>query len=111
MPARPHHRRRLRRHYLKEWREYRGLSQEQGAERLGLSRTQLSKIENLKSPYSQALLEAAADAYQCEPADLIMRNPAVQGAPWSIYESLKKAPEPTQRQIQTIIETLLKTGS
>lgn len=111
MPARPHERRQLRRHYLKEWREFRELNQEQAAERLGISRTQLSKIENMKSPYSQGLLEAAAEAYACEVADLVMRNPIDPNAPWSIYENLKKAPETTRAQIQAIIETLTKTAS
>jgi transcriptional regulator with XRE-family HTH domain len=96
---------------LREWREFIGLDQETAAARINLSRTQLSKIENLRSPYSQGLLEAAAEAYGVTVADLLMRNPLNADAPWSIYETLKKAPEPTRKQIQAIIETLTKTGS
>jgi len=87
------------------------LSQEQAALRLDISRTQLSKIENMRSPYSQGLLEAAAEAYGCTVADLLIRDPSRPDAPWSIYETLKKAPEAQQRQISAVIETLLKTGS
>ena len=104
-------RRPLRRHFLQQWREFRGLSQEQAAARLDISRTQLSKIENMKSPYSQGLLEAAAEAYGCEPADLLVRDPTRADAPWSILDSLQKAPPAQQQQIQAVIETLLKTGS
>ena len=111
MPSRPHLKPRLNRHFLKEWREFRGLDQETAAERIGISRTQLSKIENMKSPYSQGLLEMAADAYRCSEADLLMRNPLNEEAPWSLQDSLLKAPKPLQQQIQAIIETLLKTGS
>ncbi len=111
MPSRARPKPRLRRHFLKEWREFRELSQEQAATRLNLSRTQLSKIENMKSPYSQGILEAAAYAYRCSEADLLMRNPLDKEAPWSLQDSLLKAPEPLQKQIQAIIETLLKTGS
>ena len=111
MPARKHARPKLRRHFLRQWREYRGLDQEQAASRLDISRSQLSKIENMKSPYSQGLLESAADAYMCSVADLLMRNPLDEDAPWSIYETLKKAPESSRQQIQAVIETLLKTGS
>lgn len=111
MPSVKHPRRELRRHFLQQWRQFRGLSQEQAALRLDISRTQLSKIENMRSPYSQGLLEAAAEAYGCTVADLLIRDPTKPDAPWSIYETLKKAPEDQQRQIHAVIETLLKTGS
>jgi transcriptional regulator with XRE-family HTH domain len=111
MPSVKHLRRQLGRHFLKEWREHLGLDQEQAAARLGISRTQLSKIENMKSPYSQGLMEAAAEAYGCTVADLVMRNPLNHGAPWSIYDSLQKAPPGTREQIRAVVETLLKTGS
>jgi transcriptional regulator with XRE-family HTH domain len=111
MPSVAHPKRPLHRHFLQEWREHRGLSQEQAALRLSISRTQLSKIENMRSPYSQGLLEAAAEAYGCAPADLIMRNPSVPDAPWSIYETLRRAPEAQQQQIRAVVETLLKTGT
>lgn len=111
MPSVPHKPRQLRRHFLKQWREHRGLDQEKAAERLGISRTQLSKIENIKSPYSQGLMEAAAEAYQCTVADLVMRNPLDHAAPWSIYDQLQRAPAVTREQIRAVVETLLKTGT
>ena len=111
MPSVAHPRRQLSRHFLQQWREHRGLSQEAAAQRLSISRTQLSKIENMRSPYSQGLLEAAAEAYGCGPADLIIRNPAIPDAAWSVYEALRKAPESQQQQIRAVIETLLKTGA
>lgn len=111
MPSVKHPKRKLRTHFLKAWREHRGLDQEKAAERLGLSRTQLSKIENMKSPYSQGLLETAAEAYNCTVADLLMRNPLDKEAPWSLVDSLRKAPAATRDQIRAVVETLLKTGS
>lgn len=111
MPSVKHPRRELRRHFLQQWRLQRGLSQEQAALRLDISRTQLSKIENTRSPYSQGLLEAAAEAYGCTVADLLIRDPTLPDAPWSIYETLKKAPADRQKQIHAVIETMLKTGT
>ena len=108
MPSVKHARRELGRHFLQRWREHRGLSQEQAALRLDISRTQLSKIENMRSPYSQGLLEAAAEAYRCTAADLIIRDPTVPDAPWSIYETLRKAPEAQQRQISGVVAALIK---
>jgi DNA-binding XRE family transcriptional regulator len=67
--------RQMRRTFLKEWRDKRGYSQEEAAELIGIERSTLSKIETGKMAYSQPFLEAAAEAYMCEPADLLMRNP------------------------------------
>lgn len=69
----------LRRTYLREWREFRGLTQEQAAERFGIDRSHLSKVERRQVPYSQGLIEAAADAYNCEPRDILGVNPFMAG--------------------------------
>lgn len=80
-----------RRHFVREWRQYRGLSQDRLAERLEMSKASLSRIESGKQPYTQDVLEALAYALACEPADLIVRNPLDAEAPWSIWDTLKPA--------------------
>lgn len=101
----------LGRTFLKEWRLYRKFTQERVAERLDIDRTLLSKIENARSPYSQGLLEALAEAYHCSVADLIMRNPLDKDAVWSITDNLRKASQPLREQAVRIIDALLKTGT
>jgi transcriptional regulator with XRE-family HTH domain len=96
--------------FLREWREYKNLSQEAAASRLNVSRTLLSKIENAKSPYTQRFLENAAAAYGCEVADLIVRNPLEKDSVWSIQDQLMKVPPERRRQIFAVVETMLKTG-
>lgn len=98
----------LSRTHLREWREYRGLTQEQAAERLNVSRTLLSKIENAKSPYTQGFMEAAAEAYQCEVPDLIMRDP--NSPVWSIYDTLRTLPKAVQEQVGEIVKTFRKAS-
>ena len=66
----------LQRTYIRAWRDHRGLSQEEIASRLEMSRTQFSRIETGVTPYNQAFLEALAEQLGCTAADLIMRNPA-----------------------------------
>jgi transcriptional regulator with XRE-family HTH domain len=87
--AKPH--RQLRRHFFKEWRTYRELTQERAAERLNIDRTTLGRVENRKIPYSQELLEAAADAYQCEPWDILNVNPLVDGEVVDFTRILREA--------------------
>ncbi len=111
MPKKKKAKRELRRHFMKEWREFRGLTQEQAAARFDMDRTNLSKIERMKVPFDQPLLEMAADAYRCDPADIIMRNPLIQGAPWSLQDSLRQASPEDQARIQTVVEALLRKAS
>lgn len=64
-----------RRTFIKEWREYRNLTQERLAERIDRSPGLISKIENQQGPYTQQTLEAIAGALGCQPVDLLIRNP------------------------------------
>lgn len=61
--------------FIKAWRDYRSLTQEQLAERVDTTTATISRLENGKQPYSQELLEALAGALRCTVADLIARPP------------------------------------
>lgn len=98
-------------HFVREWRKYRGLTLEQLAERVEVTHGALSQLERGLVNYTQPMLEALADALNCEAGDLIMRNPLAMDALWSIKEQLAKASPEQQRQALAVIETLLKTGT
>jgi transcriptional regulator with XRE-family HTH domain len=87
-------------HFIAEWREFRGLTQEQLAGRVDLSVSSISQLENGKQGYSQPTLEALAVALSCEPGDLLMRNPMDKNAPWSLLASLK--PESREKVVDYI---------
>lgn len=101
------------RHFIKEWRKHRGLTQETLGERIGVDRTYVSKIEKGRKRYDQPFLEAAAVALACSPADLIMRDPTQPDALWSILERVPAS----ERQHATdaaaaVLETFAKkTGT
>jgi transcriptional regulator with XRE-family HTH domain len=97
-----------RRTFLKEWREYRSLTQEQAAERIGVTQATLSRVERGVTPYDQDLLERIAFAYLCEPADLLMRNPLDRDAVWSITDNLRKADPVELERAAAMIDLLLK---
>lgn len=95
-------------HYIREWRKHRSLSQEQLAERIGMNRAYLSKIESGKRRYDQPFLEAAAEVLRCEPADLIIRDPSDPDGIWSIWDTLR----PVERaQVVEIAKTIRRTGT
>ena len=104
-----------RRHFIKEWRKHRGLTQEQLAERIGVAVSTISQLETGKQGYSQPTLEAIADALNCGPADLLMRRPPSKDDPsdpndgmWSIWETLDI---PARNQVVEIAKTFRKTGT
>lgn len=96
------------RHFIKEWRKHKGLTQDQLAERIGIDKGYLSKIENGKRRYDQPFLEAAATVLQCAPADLIMRDPTDPDGIWSVWDTL---PQAQRVQIVEIAKTLKRTGT
>jgi transcriptional regulator with XRE-family HTH domain len=103
-PPRP----RFRPTYIKQWREHRGLNQEQLAERLEMTQSHLSMLENGKRGYTQETLEAVAHALQTDVASLLMRNPADGDGIWSIWDSAKPG---ERKMIVDIAKTVTKTGT
>lgn len=91
------------RHYIKAWRKHRRLTQEQLAGRVDMSPASISQLENGHQGYTQSTLEALADALNCQPGDLLIRDPLAGEAPWSILDSLR--PE-TRRQALAMLRAL-----
>ena len=72
--------------YIREWREYRGLSLRRLADRLELagpadsySYASIGRIEKGEQPYSQPVLEAIAHALSCSVTDLLSVDPNKEG--------------------------------
>lgn len=93
--------------FLKAWRKHRGYNQERMAEMSELSLGYYNEVETGKRRYNQDLLERFADVLQCDPADLITRDPADPEAIWDLYDKMTS----TQRaQVVEIAKTLLKVS-
>lgn len=93
------------RHYIMEWRRFRGLTQSALAERIEMAMTNLSRIERGQVAYTQQTLEKIAKVLNCTPADLIGRSPE-QGAEISdVWGDLDKD---AQGQILALAKMLLR---
>lgn len=110
--------------YLREWRKYRSFTQaetiariielagdvaaDDPALRVPKTEASLSRIENGRQPYTQAVLEVLAEVYQTHPEHLIARNPTKEGKLLSILDRLT----PDQyRQAEAVLEALAATGT
>lgn len=84
--------------FLRQWREYRGLSLETLADAIvaldavtgGLTKASLSRIETGRTPYNRDTLEVYAVLLGCEPIDLLTRPPPDPQGAWSIWNRLAK---------------------
>lgn len=97
-----------RRHFIKQWRQHRGLTQEQLASRTEFTPGTISQLETGRIAYTQGTLEQIADALQCSPGDLLNVDPTRENAIWSIWETLDV---PARNQVIAIARTFLKTGT
>jgi transcriptional regulator with XRE-family HTH domain len=72
---------RRRPHFVRAWRKFRGLTQEQLADRLHTTKPTISRLENLRQGYTQDFLEACADVLGTDPASLIAQAPPGNASP------------------------------
>lgn len=99
------------RFFLREWRIFRGLTQQQLADKLGTSKGYLSDLERGLRRYNQDLLEKAAEELQCKPADLISRDPSdppSQSA--EIITMLDRIPARNQDIAKRMLRSLAEDG-
>jgi len=71
------------------------------------SKPSISRLENGRQPYSEPILCAFADVYQCEPWDLISRHPA-----WgrSIDNAISQLEKPERDRIEAVVWAFLKAS-
>jgi len=91
------------RHYVREWRKFRGLTQERLAERTPFSPGAISQLETARTNYTQDMIEALAQALDCLPGDLISRNPYAEGDVIFLFNAL---PEDKRRIAIEMLKTL-----
>lgn len=94
--------------FIRQWRKHRGLTLDELGERVGMTGGNLSNIERGVTGYGQDTLEGLAEALQCGPADLLMRNPTDPDAIWTLWEKAKPA---ERKQILGMIEGYLKSSA
>lgn len=104
----PRPKRIIRRTFIKEWRKYRGLTQEQLADRVDMAVSNIAQLEQGRQGYSQAGLEAIAEALQCDVGQLLTIDPSKDDAIWSIWEQARPG---ERKMIVDIAKTIVKTGT
>lgn len=95
-------------HFLRQWRKFRGLTLEQAADRAGMTHQNLGKIERGKVPFNETLLEVLATLYRTDKVSLIARDPALPDPFWQKVDRMSAAER--ELFVKRVEEELAKTG-
>jgi len=97
------------RHFIAEWRQYKGLTQTELAAKVGLSKSQISKIESHQEIYTQDTLEEIAVALGERPSCLIEHPPggSEDGSEDIAHRFRQIPPGPRRRQAIRLLETFI----
>ena len=96
------------RHFIAEWRQYKGLTQTELSGRVGLSKSQISKIESHQEIYTQDTLEAIAAALGERPSCLIEHPPGGgEDGSEDIAHRFRQIPPDRRRQAIRLLETFI----
>lgn len=100
-------------HYIREWRQHRGLSlvrlaarmvDERGQEMI--SSVSIGRIERGQQPYSQPILEALADALDCSIDDLLAVNPTKNGEVVDLMRIIRRLDDGQVHQLHKIAKAI-----
>lgn len=100
--------------FIREWREYRGLSLRRLADRVELdgptetiSHASLGRIEKGDQPYSQPILEALAHALSCSVIDLLSVDPTKEG---EVVDLMRLIDDRNREQAIRVLKALTGTN-
>jgi transcriptional regulator with XRE-family HTH domain len=96
--------------FIKAWREHRGLSQDQVAGRIEMSRENYGRIENGKVPYNQDVLEMTAIALNCSVSDLLERDPRIENSIDELRALMSRASENDQKRALALLKTFFQNN-
>lgn len=97
------------RNYLKEWRLYRGMSQDELAEKIGTTKAVISLLENEKRPLSSKWLRKLAEALDTQPGYILDHDPNSINS--DIFEIWSRLGTTDREQAARILSTFTRTGT
>ena len=65
-------------HYLRQWRDYRGLTLAEVGQKMGITPSALSRVETFQTPWNQIHMQQLSEIYDVLIPDLLFTNPLWQ---------------------------------
>lgn len=97
------------RNYLKEWRVYRGMSQDELAAKIDTTKAVISLLENEKRPLSSKWLRRLAEALDTQPGYILDHDPNEINS--DIFDIWSRIDKIDREQAARILSTFARTGT
>jgi transcriptional regulator with XRE-family HTH domain len=97
------------RNYLKAWREFREMTQEELADKVGTTKAVISLLENEKRPLSSKWLRKLAEALGTQPGHILDHDPADLDS--DIIDIWSRIDERDRDQAARVLRSFVKTGT
>ena len=78
---------------------------------IGVTAPSISQLETGKQGFTDSMLEVMAEALNCQPADLLIRNPLDQEAIWSIWDNIREIDRPRALRALKVFVSEEKDGT
>jgi transcriptional regulator with XRE-family HTH domain len=95
------------RSFLKQWRTFRDLTQEQLAEMVGLTAPAISQLETGVQWFSAKSLAHLCKALQCTPADLLGYDPSRPDSFWPLFQAAERLEGRERQRIHAIMSVVI----
>jgi transcriptional regulator with XRE-family HTH domain len=97
------------RNYLKAWREFRRMKQEELAEKVGTTKAVISLLENEKRPLSSKWLRKLAEALDTQPGHILDHDP--NELPSDVFDIWQRIDQRDREQAARVLRSFDKTGT
>lgn len=97
------------RNYLRAWREFRKMKQEELAEKVGTTKAVISLLENEKRPLSSKWLRKLAEALETQPGHILDHDP--NELPSDVFDIWSRIAERDREQAARVLRSFDKTGT
>ena len=89
--------------FIKQWRNHRGLTQEELGEQVGLTTSSVSQLENGKQGFTDGSLAKYARALGCSPLQLLAHDPSRPDSFWPLFEAAEKTSGRERRRLYVVM--------
>lgn len=93
--------------FLKQWRNFRDMTQEALAEKADMTPPSISQLESGNQGFTDKSLARLAGALDCTPADLLVHDPSREDSFWPLCQAAEKLEGRERRRIIRLMAAAL----